>query len=85
MSEDLRKQIKEMIVERCFLDMAPDAIQDDASLMEDVGLDSVQILEVVVGLEETFGVTFEDADFDVENFSSVAAIAGYVQDRMDRG
>ena len=81
MAEDLEKRIKEMIVERCFLTISPDEIETDASLMEAVGLDSVQILEVVVGLEETFGVTFEDADFDIENFSTVSAIAKYVRDR----
>jgi len=80
MSDELEKQIKEMIVERCFLTISPDEIEDEAPLMESVGLDSVQILEVVVGLEEVFGVTFEDADFDIENFSSVAAIAQYVRE-----
>lgn len=79
MAEDLEKQIKEMIVERCFLTISPHEIQDEASLMEAVGLDSVQVLEVVVGLEEVFGVTFEDADFDIENFASVSAIAAYVR------
>jgi len=77
----LERQIKEMIVERCFLSVSPDEIEDDAPLMEAVGLDSVQILEVVVGLEEVFGVTFEDADFDIENFSTVSAIAQYVRER----
>lgn len=81
MSDELEKQIKEMIVERCFLTISPDEIEDGASLMESVGLDSVQILEVVVGLEEIFGVTFEDADFDIENFSDVAAIARYVREK----
>jgi len=85
MTEDVEQQIKRMIVERCFLSIAPDEIEDDAPLMESVGLDSVQILEVVVGLEELFGVTFEDADFDIENFSSVAAIARYVRGRTPAG
>lgn len=79
MAEDLETQLKEMIVERCFLDINPSEIEDDASLMEDVGLDSVQLLEVVVGLEELFDLTFEEADFDIANFSSVTAIAAYVR------
>jgi len=82
MTDEMNRQIKEMIVERCFLDIEPDGIEDDASLMEAVGLDSVQILEVVVGLEEVFGVTFDDADFDIETFSNVNAIAQYVRERQ---
>jgi len=81
MSEDLAMRIKQMIVERCFLTIKPEEIADDASLMEKVGLDSVQILEVVVGLEEQFGVKFEDADFDIANFSTVKAIADYVREK----
>ncbi len=82
MSGNLEQQLKEMIVERCFLTICPEDIEDEAPLMESVGLDSVQILEVVVGLEEMFGVTFEDTDFDIANFSSVAAIARYVRQKQ---
>jgi len=82
MSEELEQQIKEMIVERCFLTVKPEEIEDEASLTEAVGLDSVQILEVVVGLEEVFGVAVDDADFDIQNFSTVKAIADYVRQRQ---
>ena len=82
MSDELEQQIKEMIVERCFLSISPDEIDSDQPLMDDVGLDSVQTLEVVVGLEDVFGVTVEDADFDIENFSTVEAIADYVRERQ---
>ena len=81
MADDVADGIKQMIVERCFLSMAADEIGDDDELMEKVGLDSVQILEVVVGLEEVFGITFEDTDFDIENFRSVNSIARYVREK----
>jgi acyl carrier protein len=81
MSDAVDSQVKELIVERCFLSIAPDEIGDDADLMDEIGLDSIQILEVVVGLEETFGVSFEDADFDIENFRSVRAIGQFVRER----
>jgi acyl carrier protein len=84
MSEELEQQIKEMIVERCFLTVKPEEIEDEASLTEAVGLDSVQILEVVVGLEEVFGVAVDDADFDIQNFSTVKAIADYVRERQSK-
>jgi acyl carrier protein len=82
MAEDLEPQIKEMIVERCFLSIDPEEIDADAPLMDEIGLDSVQILEVVVGLEDVFGVTVDDADFDIENFSTVRDIADYVREQQ---
>jgi acyl carrier protein len=81
MGADVERRIKEMIVERCFLGIAPEGIGDQDDLMESVGLDSIQVLEVVVGLEEDFGIAFEDADFDIENFRSVSAIADFVRSR----
>ena len=81
MSEEIGGQIKEMIVERCFLSIDPTEIADEDDLMEVVGLDSVQILEVVVGLEEVFGITFEDSDFSLDNFRSVASITEYVRNK----
>jgi len=78
-SDSVESQIKRMIVERCFLSIAPEQIGDADDLIEAVGLDSVQVLEVVVGLEETFGLTFEDAEFDIENFRNVGSIARYVR------
>ncbi|MBS3764033.1 MAG: acyl carrier protein [Planctomycetes bacterium] len=85
MDKELEDKIKEMIVERCFLTIGPEEIDDEADLMDDVGLDSVQILEVVVGLEDEFGVTIDDSDFDIENFETVAAIADYVRDNEETG
>jgi acyl carrier protein len=82
MADELEQKIKEMIVERCFLSIDPDDIDAEAPLMDDVGLDSVQILEVVVGLEDVFGVAVDDADFEIENFSTVSAIADYVREQQ---
>lgn len=76
-SEVLR-QVKELLVERLFLDVKPEDIGDDENLVEKFGIDSVRIFEVVVGLEETFGLSFADEDFDVDRFSTPKRIAGVV-------
>jgi len=75
-------KLKQMIVERLFLQVAPEAIETDASLIDAYGVDSVCLLELVVGLEEAFGVVIEDGDFDVRNFISVAALRDFVKARL---
>ena len=75
---ELKPQIKEMIVERLFLNVAPEDIPDDADLMEAYGIDSVNLFEIVVGLEEQLEITMEDDDFNVETFSNVNNIAEFV-------
>ncbi len=71
-------QVKQLLVERLFLDVKPEDIGDDENLIEKFGIDSVRIFEVVVGLEETFGVSFADEDFAVERFSTARSIAEIV-------
>jgi acyl carrier protein len=81
-AEELKPQIKEMIVERLFLNVAPGDIADDANLMETYNIDSVNLFEIVVGLEEQFEVTLEDDDFNIETFSTVDNIARFVEAKV---
>ncbi|MEN6303042.1 MAG: phosphopantetheine-binding protein [Armatimonadia bacterium] len=78
---ELKQQIKDMIVERLFLNVEPADIVDDANLMDSYGIDSVNLFEIVVGLEEDFGISLEDADFNTETFSTVDSIAAYVAEK----
>jgi len=77
----LKDQIKDMIVERLFLNVAPADIPDAANLMEAYNIDSVNLFEIVVGLEEEFGLTLEDTDFSTETFSTVDNIAAFVDEK----
>ena len=80
--EQIEDRLKEIIVERLFLKIDPEDIGDEDNLMEDHGIDSVQVLEIVVGLEEEYGVSFEDEDFDIEVLQTVQLIADYVRGKM---
>ncbi|MBP5320250.1 MAG: acyl carrier protein [Kiritimatiellae bacterium] len=78
----IERKLKEMIVERLFLQVSPDEMETDASLIDRYGVDSVCLLELVVGLEDAFGIVIEDSDFDVRNFISVAALRDFVMARL---
>ena len=75
-------KLKVMIVERLFLNVKPEEIPADASLMDTYGVDSVSLLELVVGLEEAFGIRLEDGDFNVQHFATVAALRDFVKERL---
>ena len=77
--DDLKSQIKQMIVERLFLNVNPQDIADDAPLMETYGIDSVALFELVIGLEEDFGVAMEDVDFQIDTFKTVNSIAAFIE------
>jgi acyl carrier protein len=75
----IEDRIKEMMVERLFLKIKPEQISDEGLLTEELGLDSVSIFEIVVGLEEAFGISVEDQEFKLESFQSVRKIADFVR------
>jgi len=80
--DELKTQIKQMLVERLFLDVTPAEISDSAPLMETYGIDSVALFELVVGLEEEFEIELDDTDFSVDAFRDVNAIAQLVQQKL---
>ncbi len=79
---NLKPKIKKMIVERLFLNVRPEDIADAVPLMETYDIDSVALFELVVGLEDEFGVVMEDADFQIDTFKNVNSIAAFVQDKQ---
>ena len=79
MPERIEDTLKKMMVERLFLKIKPESIPEDAPLMKTLGVDSVAVLEMVVGLEEIYGISFEDEEFDVEVFRTVKSIANFVR------
>jgi len=80
--QSIEHQIKEIIVERLFLKITPEEIDDDALLMETLGVDSVSVFEIVVGLEDVFGINFDDDEFRIEAFRTVRSTAATVRRRM---
>jgi len=76
----LKEQIKDLIIRRLRLEISPNEIDDNAALFEDgLGLDSIDALELVVGLEQEFGISIPDEDVGKEAFASVEALCSYVE------
>ncbi len=82
MKDELVPRIRSMIVERLFLNIAPEDMDPGASLLETYGVDSVSLLELVVGIEETFGIPMAEEDFDITHFETVNSIANFVAERI---
>lgn len=81
--ENIKEKIKDMIVERLFLDAAPEDIGDEDPLAEKYEIDSVRLFEMVIGIEELFGVIIDEAEFDIGLFKNVNSIAEYVRSKKD--
>lgn len=85
MSEDdkaLALKIKKLIIGRLKLEIEPEEIEDDQPLFgEGLGLDSIDALELVLGLEQEFAVKIEDEEVGVKAFASIDALVTFVKEK----
>jgi acyl carrier protein len=79
--DGLKAKVKEMIIRDLKLeDINPEDIVDDAHLfIEGLGLDSLEALQLVVSVEESFGVLIPDENAGKVAFESINSLAKYIQ------
>ena len=80
---ELRKAIREMLAVRLKLASIVEKIGDDTPLFgpEGMGLDSIDALELVLGIEKEFGVLIEDRAVAVKVLYSIDTIAEFLASR----
>ncbi len=78
--ENLKDDIKEMMVESLMLKTPKEEILDDMPLFgpEGLGLDSIDALELVVSLEKRYGVSVSNSEVAKHALASVNTIYEYV-------
>ena len=82
MHDELKRQIKQAIVRSLRLPISPDEIQDDVALFgEGLGLDSIDALELVLGLEQEFGVSIDDQQVGSQVLSTVNSIVQFIAEK----
>ena len=79
-TEELITDVKKLIIERLKLEeITIEDIDTDAPLFgEGLGLDSIDALELVIGLEKEYGASIPDAEVGKKVFQSVRTIAQYI-------
>ena len=77
MAEAVADRVRAIIAEQ--LGVKPEEVTDGASFIEDLGADSLDTVELVMALEEEFGV--EIPDEDAEKMSSVGEAIKYIDSK----
>ena len=83
----LRAGLKRVLVARLRLrDVAPESIGDHDPLVGGpLGLDSIDLLDLALGVEETYGVAIGDEEIGPAVFRSIASLADFVAARQAIG
>ena len=71
----VEEKVRHIIVEQLGVD--EDEVKPDASFVDDLGADSLDVVELVMALEEEFGL--EISDEDAEKLSTVKHAMDYIE------
>jgi len=68
--------VKEVVVEQ--LSVNADEVKEDSKFVEDLGADSLDVVELVMALEEKFDIEIPDSD--AESIATVGDAVKYIED-----
>lgn len=82
--EEIKRGIREIITEKFKLNRPLEELKDDTQLFrsEGLSLNSIQGLELLVGIEMKFDIEFDEDDSLVELFENINTLAGYVENKL---
>lgn len=67
----------------CLKDITPDEIDENDPLVGGVlGIDSIDILELVMMVEENYSIKITNKDLAVQAFSSLKSLAAYIHENL---
>ncbi len=78
---EIADKVKKIVVEQ--LGVNEDQVTEDAKFIEDLGADSLDQVELVMALEESFGA--EIPDEDAEKLTTVGDAIKYVESKQNKG
>ncbi len=75
---DTKSKIKDVLVN--LLKVKPDELKDELSLQDSIGVDSTEMVELVIALEKSFGVKLSPKE--ITKFSSIDDIEKVIQSKL---
>lgn len=77
-NDEIFEKVKKVIVEG--LDVEEEKVELSSAFIDDFGADSLDIVELVMSLEEEFGISIEDQD--AEKLATVEDVVKYIESKI---
>jgi acyl carrier protein len=72
------ERVKKVVVDR--LKVSADEVTDTASFIDDLGADSLDVVDLVIGLEDEFEIQIPDED--AEKIQTVGQAVAYIEEKL---
>lgn len=78
MNNDIFEKLKAIAVNQIGID--EEKVTPESDIIRDLGLDSLDIVDMLMSVEETFGITIDDGD--VAEMKTVADVVKFIEDNV---
>lgn len=80
-TENVMQQVKQIIVDVTKTKLPASEMKDSAHVLNDCGVDSVTIVDLILSLEEKFSITIGEEEIEMSLFDHVSNLAAFVEEK----
>jgi acyl carrier protein len=81
--DDIKKRLREVLVESLDLKIDPGSIPE-TNLVAELGLDSINTIEYLIWVESAFSIEIADEDLSIDLIDDLSKLAAYVHARLEQ-
>src|SRR5690349_5681468 len=76
------RRLAELVARAARVSVQPDEVSEDTSLLDDLDIDSILLVELIVNIETEFGIELLDEDVEIDCLSPFGTLTRTVSNRM---
>lgn len=77
-SKETVEALKQLVVEATQVNIDPSSISDSANLFNDCGLDSTSVIDLVLSIEDRFGISIDEDELVVTLFQNLSELCSLI-------
>ncbi|GAB7046442.1 acyl carrier protein [Catenuloplanes indicus] len=77
--DDIEAKVKKVLVQVLDNGLTVDDVHRDSDLVDEYGLDSLQAISFLLGIEDAFGISLDYGRLDLDDLTSVGRFCDYVE------
>ena len=77
----VKERIKEVISKSYMSNLSPEEIREEMTLVDDLSFDSLGFVQMILDIESTFGIKFDEEYVSMDKLVTVKDVINYVEEK----